>query len=138
MWLFVEPLLNKCGTKPAYNNKKLFQLAQKIYPNCNTALISFGGQTKDINSNAQIFWHRDANFALPRARGVNLGAKSIFGYDSDRYNTKEGAKSEQYFILQSGDIFEFDCKHRHALIKHEPGRFGIIFWKMRENYLTNN
>jgi hypothetical protein len=136
LWLFKQPYLTQCKVKLGYLDERLWNLAQRIYPGCHTALLTFGGSAEGIKSNGKIGWHRDANYALPIARGINFGASATFGYDSDRRNSIGGAATEQIFQLDIGDIFEFDCKHRHALLAHEPNRFSIIFWKMRDEYLT--
>jgi hypothetical protein len=137
LWLFKQPYLTQCQAKPAYFDKRLWNFAQRIYPGCHTALLTFGGNAKGISSNGKIDWHRDANFALPIARAINLGTFAIFGYDSNRHNSTPGRKTEQIFQLTPGDIIEFNCKHRHALLAHSPERFSIIFWKMRKEYLKS-
>lgn len=136
LWLFKQPHLTQCKVTPGYQNEKLWNFSQHLYPGCHTALLTFGGSARGINSIGKIDWHRDANYALPVARGINFGAYATFGYDNDRKNSTPGATTEQIFQLNIGDVFEFDCKHRHALLEHEPNRFSIIFWKMRERYLN--
>lgn len=118
MWLFAECNLRQTNARvyPAYTDSRIEKFAQRIFPGCDIALISFNGQ---------IDWHRDHNYATTTARAVNLGqAKFGIGLPNDR----------QIIDLQDGDIYEFNCKSPHSILWHSQERFSITFWKMRPEY----
>ena len=117
MWLFSEcDLRTNAKMYPAYSDSRIEKFAQRVFPGCDIALISFNGL---------IDWHRDHNYATTIARGVNLGsAKFGIGLPNDR----------QIIDLQDGDIYEFNCKQPHSILSHSQERFSITFWKMRSEY----
>ena len=117
MWLFSEcDLRTNAKMYPAYSDSRIEKFAQRVFPGCDIALISFNGL---------IDWHRDHNYATTIARGVNLGsAKFGIGLPDNR----------QVVDLQDGDIYEFNCKSPHAILEHSQERFSITFWKMRSEY----
>ncbi len=127
LWLFHEANLgNPPTTKAAHFDKFWWDLGQRLYPGCQIALLTFGGETENFSSDARISWHRDHSYAMPCALGISFGAKAIFGYD---YSRQSGDKRK--IKLAPGTIFQFDCKHLHAVLKHDPGRFSIMYWKLR-------
>ena len=129
IWLFHEAnLRNPPTVKKAYFDNFWWRLSQKVYPGCQIGLLTFGDEADSIKSDARISWHRDHSFALPIARGINFGAKAKFGYD---FHRQSGQKKT--INLDSGDALKFDCKHLHSVISHEPGRFSLILWKVRQD-----
>ena len=117
MWLFSEcDLRTNAKMYPAYSDERIEKFAQRVFPGCDIALISFNGL---------IDWHRDHNYATTIAQGVNLGsAKFGIGLPNDR----------QIVDLEDGDIYEFNCKQPHSILWHSQERFSITFWKMRPEY----
>jgi hypothetical protein len=129
MWLFHEAanLGNPLSVKEAYFDEFWWKVAQQVYPGSNIALLSFGGASGTITSDARISWHQDRSFSMPIAKGINFGGKAEFAYD---FNRQSGDK--KIIKLAPGSVFKFDCKHLHAVISHDPSRFSLILWKMRE------
>lgn len=127
LWLFHEANL---GKEPAIKNghwdEKLWRLSQKIYPECDIALISRHGDDSD----ARIKYHRDATYALPPAIILNIGGKAIFSWNKNRSSQKDEEATK--YLLEPGNIYAFDCKHRHALLEAEEGRWGLILWQIRK------
>jgi hypothetical protein len=117
MWLFSEcDLRTNAKMYPAYSDERIEKFAERVFPGCDIALISFNGL---------IDWHRDHNYATTIARAVNLGtAKFGIGLPDNR----------QVIDLQDGDIYEFNCKQPHSILWHSQERFSITFWKMRPEY----
>lgn len=117
MWLFAEcDLRTNATVYPAYRDSRIEKFAQRVFPGCDIALLSYNGK---------IDFHRDHNYATTIARAVNLGqAEFSIGLPDNR----------QMFHLSDGDIYEFNCKLPHAVLWHSQERFSITFWKMRETY----
>jgi len=129
LWLFHEANLRNPPTiKEAYFDELWWKVAQKVYPGCQIGLLTFGGKAGTLESDARISWHRDHSFAMPTAIGINFGGNAKFGYD---FNRQSGDKRS--INLASGDVFKFNCKHLHAVLDHEPGRFSLILWKVRQD-----
>ena len=133
LWLLQEPHLGRQPKlKKAYNDPYLKQVIQWLYPGCNTALISYHGQIENINSDARINHHRDTSFASNIARMINLGNISHFSYSLCRRNNNINACTT--FLLNPGDLIEFDCKHIHACTYAAPGRMSLVMWQLKPNY----
>ena len=135
LWLINEPYLGKQPRlKAAYSDPYLNRVIQWLYPGCDTALISYHGQIGGTNSNAQIEYHRDTSFASNTARMLNLGNISHFSYSMCRRNDDRNACTS--FLLNPGDLIEFDCKHLHACTYAALGRMSLVMWKLKTNYET--
>lgn len=133
LWLLQEPYLgSQPRLKRAYNDPYLDRIIQWLYPGCNTALISYHGQIEHINSDARINHHRDTSFASNLARMINLGNVSHFSYSLYRRNNDLDACTT--FLLNPGDLIEFDCKHIHACTYAAPGRMSLVMWQLKPNY----
>jgi hypothetical protein len=130
IWLFHEVNLKTSEISLGYFDQRLWAFCQKVYPDCNIGLMSYGG--KGLDSDGLIGLHRDHSYSQPmpqarfaHARTVNLG-DSIFGYDLKR----QGGEVKQYH-LKDGEIIEFNCKHSHSLLAiNSDIRFGINLWKL--------
>jgi hypothetical protein len=137
IWLFHKANLGlKKKVNNGYYDRRWWEFAQKIYPGSHIGLITFGGEytlesgSKD-KSNAAINWHRDDSFSLPTARGLNFGARALFGYDSERVGVSPNSPTKRIYSLENGDVFEMDCKHEHCVMWHGSGRFSLVLWKLR-------
>ncbi|HEY9693749.1 MAG TPA: hypothetical protein V6D15_16205 [Oculatellaceae cyanobacterium] len=129
LWLFHEAnLKNPPTTTEAVFNEFWWQVAQRVYPGSSIALLTFGGEAGNIKSDARIGWHRDHTFAMPIAKAINFGGNAEFGYD---FNRQGGNK--KIIKLAPGSVFHFDCKHLHAVLNHDPNRFSLILWKIRQD-----
>ena len=133
LWLINEPYL---GREPrltsAYQDPYLQKVIQWLYPGCNTALISYHGRGREFYSNAQITHHRDAGFASPPARILNLNNIAQFSYSLSRHNN-DPANCTNY-ELNPGDLGSLNCKHIHACTYAAPGRIGLVMWKLKPDY----
>lgn len=84
LWLINEPYLGRQPRlTPAYQDPYLQKVIQWLYPGCNTALISYHGQSQEFYSNAQITHHRDAGFASATACILNLNNVAQFSRASE-------------------------------------------------------
>ncbi|WP_157462257.1 hypothetical protein [Crinalium epipsammum] len=129
IWLFHQANLQMPPeTTEAYFDQFFWKISQKIYPGCQIALLTFGGKSNEINSDARIDWHRDHTYAEELAFGINFGGKAEFGYDFNRQ-----AGDRRTIELAPGDVYKFNCKHTHALLSHEAQRFSLILWKIRKD-----
>lgn len=133
LWLFHEALLTKKRVIPAYFDERLWQFCQRIYPGSNIALLTFGGEAHGIKSNGKILPHRDDTYAQELAYGVNFGASATFGYNTDRRGNNFTDTTVEYYHLEPGTIYHFNCKHQHAVVEHKPGRFSLNIWTIRTN-----
>ncbi|RMG12013.1 MAG: hypothetical protein D6728_07480 [Cyanobacteria bacterium J055] len=109
---------------PGFEDDRLYQFAQKVYPGCDIGLITYHG----MGSNACIAPHRDDRYAQPIARLVNLG-NCTFGY----CNSRIGNKLDRYQLVDGG-IYEFNCKHVHSVLSCSQNRFSIVLWKLRPEF----
>jgi hypothetical protein len=133
LWLINEPSLSgQLRLTPAYNDAYLNKVIQWLYPNCNTALISFHGRINNVCSNAQIEHHRDTSFASDTARLLNLGSVANFSYSDCRINNSSNACTN--YLLDPGDLIEFHCKHLHACTYAAPGRISLVMWRLKPEY----
>lgn len=132
LWLFHEALLTKQRIKPAHFDQRLWNFTQRIHRGGNIALLAFGGEiAPDKISDARILWHRDDTYAQDWAYGVNFGGQAIFGYNTARDSSDPQAQTVQRIRLEPGDIYRFHCKHQHAVLDHEPGRFSLNIWTVK-------
>jgi hypothetical protein len=132
LWLNVQPNLSQVAVTPAYQNDSLWQAIKIMFPECDTALLTFNGNCDLFSSNGTIAHHRDANFAQPPARMLNLGGISHFSYSLDHRNNRPDNCTT--YLLRPGDLVSFDCKHLHACTFAEPGRMSLVMWQMRDTY----
>jgi len=126
-WLFNEVNLKTGEVITAYEDDRIYQFSQRIYPGCNIGLLTFHGKYKDfftdVTSIGTIQPHQDHSYAMPIARSVNLG-NCIFGY---------GDNDHQQYQLVDGQVTEFNCKVLHS-VNHiqSDERFSIVFWKLNQ------
>lgn len=133
LWLINEPYLSvRPELTLAYSDRYLQRVIQWLYPGCNTALISYHGQTQNFNSNAQIRHHRDASFASTPARILNLGNIAQLSYSLSRRNNDPVYCTN--YQLNPGDLVEFNCKHLHACTYAAPERIGLVMWRLKSSY----
>lgn len=127
LWLFHEPSLgsNKY-IKSAHFDERLWKLAQRVYPGCHTALISYNGSGSD----GRITPHRDDTYSQDKAVGINIGL-ATFTYHKDRKGLNPTEMTKYY--LDDGDIYSFHCKHLHAVTAASENRFSITFWKFKDD-----
>lgn len=127
LWLFHEPNLSQIKSiKPAHFDERLWQLSQRVYPGCDTALVSYNGSGSD----GRIQPHRDDTYSRDRAVSINLGA-AIFAYHDDRKGTDPNGMTN--YQLTDGGIYEFHCKHLHAVTAASDNRFSIVFWQLKSD-----
>jgi hypothetical protein len=131
LWLLNEPYLgNQPKLSPAYSDPYLNRIIQWLYPGCDTALISYHGQASNFESDAQIKHHRDTSFASPTARMLNLGNVAHFSYSHYRRNNDPTACTN--YLLNPGDLVQFDCKHLHACTHAASGRISLVMWQLNK------
>ncbi|HEY9865495.1 MAG TPA: hypothetical protein V6D21_15075 [Candidatus Obscuribacterales bacterium] len=125
LWLFHEVDFRDGSLTKGYSDQRLLDFSQRVYPGCDIGLLTFGGSLADGKvSDGRIDLHRDHTYANPKAISVNLG-EAIFSY---------GEPEKTDYILQDGDITEFNCKVLHAVKQVlTPERFSIVFWKLNES-----
>jgi len=121
LWLFHECDLRTPGTiTKAYYNDRLGNFCQRVYPESNIGLLTFGGKIGNIQSTGLIIPHRDHSYSREIARTVNIGS-CIFHYNGKDYE------------LHDGDIIEFNCKKLHGVTKIlSEERFSINLWQLNE------
>jgi len=121
LWLFHECDLRTPGTiTKAYQNDRLWNFCQRVYPGTNIGLLTFGGKIGNIQSTGLIILHRDHSYSRAIARTVNIGS-CIFNYDGKDYQ------------LNDGDIIEFNCKKLHGVTKIlSEERFSINLWQLNK------
>jgi hypothetical protein len=105
-------------------------IIQWLYPGCDTALISYHGQASNFESDAQIKHHRDTSFASPTARMLNLGNVAHFSYNHYRRNNDPTACTN--YLLNPGDLVQFDCKHLHACTYAASERISLVMWQLNK------
>ena len=96
-------------------------------------MLSYNGQSQHFYSTGTIEHHRDAGFASPTARLLNLGNVAYFSYSRCRRNNDPNSCT--CYQLNSGNLIEFDCKHLHACIYAGTGRMGLVMWKLKSQYI---
>lgn len=134
LWLLNEPFLgNKVRIMPAYSDSYLQQILQYLYPGCNSALLSYHGRSQCFYSTGTIEHHRDAGFASPTARLLNLGNIAYFSYSQCRRNNDPNSSTS--YLLNSGDLIEFNCKHLHACSYAGAGRMSLVMWQLKPQYV---
>ena len=121
LWLFHECDLRTPGTiTKAYQNDRLWNFCQRVYPGTNIGLLTFGGKIGNIQSTGLIIPHRDHSYSRAITRTVNIGS-CIFNYDGKDYQ------------LNDGDIIEFNCKKLHGVTKIlSEERFIINLWQLNK------
>jgi len=123
-WLFHEVDFRNGNLTKGYIDKNIWNLAQKIYPGSNIALLTYGGKMSNgLMSDGRIDLHRDHTYAMPKAVSINLG-ECVFTY---------GEPTLKDYYLKDGDIIEFNCKALHSVkeILSEE-RFSVVFWQLNK------
>lgn len=125
LWLFHEVDFRDGTLSKGYSDQRLLDFSQRVYPGCDIGLLTYNGTLPDgTASDGRINLHRDHTYANPKAISVNLG-EAIFTY---------GEPEQQDYLLQDGDITEFNCKVLHSIKKIlTPERFSLVFWKLNES-----
>jgi len=99
---------------------RLWQLLQSRFPWANIGLVSYG--------NMGIKPHRDDSYCTSLAGGVNLGS-CIFEYWDDR--TTPGTIDYKKLKLESGEVYTFNAKCKHAASSCANDRWIINVWKKK-------
>ncbi|CAD5988746.1 hypothetical protein PCC9214_05454 (plasmid) [Planktothrix tepida] len=124
LWIFHDVDFRNGKLSKGYFDDRIYNFSQRVYPGCDIGLLTFGGQLDNNQvSDGRIGLHRDHSYANPKAVSVNLG-EAIFSY---------GEPEQTDYLLQDGDIIEFNCKILHAVkeILTEE-RFSLVFWKLNK------
>ena len=124
LWLFHEVDFRDGTLSKGYSDQRLLDFSQRVYPGCDIGLLTYHGRlTNDKVSDGRINLHRDHTYSNPKAISINLG-EAIFTY---------GEPERTDYLLQNGDITEFNCKVLHAVTEiRSAERFSIVFWKLNE------
>ena len=124
LWLFHEVDFRDGTLSKGYSDQRLLDFSQRVYPGCDIGLLTYHGPvTNDKVSDGRINLHRDHTYSNPKAISINLG-EAIFTY---------GEPEQTDYLLQNGDITEFNCKVLHAVTEiRSAERFSIVFWKLNE------
>lgn len=113
LWLEAEPDYGTGSYRPATTDPRLWAYIKKIWPQADLAQI-YGG-------NRGIEWHRDAAYAAPDARIINLGPCTL---QSDHGEIVS-------LDLKGGEIIRFNSKLPHRCINPHPKRIGIGIWQAK-------
>lgn len=122
LWLFHEVDFRNGRLTKAYMDKNIWGVSQKVYPNSNIGLLTYGGKLSNGGmSDGRIGLHRDHTYASLKAVSINLG-ECVFTH---------GEPTQKDYNLVDGNVIEFNCKALHSVkeIKSEE-RFSIIFWQL--------
>lgn len=122
LWLFHEVDFRDGRLTKAYMDKNIWGVSQKVYPDSNIGLLTYGGKLSSGKiSDGRIGLHRDHTYASLKAVSINLG-ECIFTH---------GEPTQKDYDLVDGNVIEFNCKALHSVkeIKSEE-RFSIIFWQL--------
>ncbi len=124
LWLFHEVDFRNGKLTKSYFDERIWNFSQRVYPNCNIGLLTFGGRFNNGKvSDGRIGLHRDHTYAKPKTISINLG-EAIFSY---------GEPNLTDYLLKDGDILKFNCKVLHGLKQiKSPERFSLVFWQLNE------
>lgn len=122
LWLQAEPNYSTKKYKPAVTDDRLWAFCKSVFPQADLAQVYFA------DGNHGIDWHRDAAYAMPVARILNLGQVRL------ETKTRDGNLIELDLI--GGEIVEFDSKLMHRSIPIGLDRIGIGLWQAKIN-ITN-
>lgn len=107
-----------------YEDEVIWQVVKNIYPEARLAQVYWANERRGIT------WHRDAAFAEPTARILNLGKVTL--------EEKEHVDGEvKSLTLFGGEIVEFNCKKLHRSTNVDAGRIAIAMWIDRINIEEN-
>lgn len=114
LWLQAEPNYQTRKYRPAYTDERLWKFCLQVYPQAELAQIYFaiGGHGID--------WHRDAAYAMPEARILNLGAVCL--------ETRLANGETNSLELVGGEIIQFNSKLEHRALPRCDERIGIGLW----------
>lgn len=124
VWLGLEPSLTrdvKVKLALKLQPEQRAALAEAIEWRFDWALVTYSGDDA-----TGITPHRDASFAAPLARGLNLAGKVRFDYWE---NGLDGT-GKTTLDLMPGDVIAFDCKRLHACAP-QPRRWNVNFWRAK-------
>ena len=110
-WLNWEPIYHNKAYVPGLRDQRLEQYLSALWPEYRLAQVYLG--------NRGIGWHRDASYASPDARILNLGCVTLQAKEGDRLITLK---------LQGGELIQFNCKVLHRAIDVDSHRIGIGLW----------
>jgi hypothetical protein len=114
LWLQAEPNYTSRKYMQAYSDSKLWAFCKRIYPYADLAQIYFADGHIGIN------WHRDAAYAQPDARIINLG--------NVRLETKLDNGETIGLELTGGEVIKFNSKLLHRAVPRDEARIGIGLW----------
>jgi hypothetical protein len=114
LWLQAEPNYRTKKYMKAHSDPKLWAFCKRIFPKTNLAQIYFA------DGHIGISWHRDAAYAQPDARIINLGNVCL--------ETKFANGETSGLKLTGGEIIQFNSKLLHRAIPGDEARIGIGLW----------
>lgn len=117
LWLQAEPIYHTRKYRPAHSDERLWKLCKQIYPGADLAQVYFAQGGHGID------WHRDAAYAMPQARILNLGAVCL----ETRLSNRNIIRLE----LSGGEIIQFNSKLEHRALPRSDERIGIGLWKAK-------
>lgn len=115
LWLQAEPIYTIKKYKPALQGSDLWEYCKLLFPEAGLAQIYYAHGWHGID------WHRDAAFAAPKARILNLGRVKLEWKPSDRGPVTT-------LDLYGGELIQFNSKLPHRSIPLEEERVGIGMW----------
>ncbi|MGG6267169.1 hypothetical protein ACQ4M3_13450 [Leptolyngbya sp. AN03gr2] len=114
LWLNAEPIYRTGKYRDAHTDERLWQFCQRVFPQAALAQIYFAKNQKAID------WHKDAAYAQPTARIINLGKICL--------QTRLPDNKIRSLELNGGEIIEFNSKLPHRAIHRCDQRIGIGLW----------
>ena len=85
-----------------------------------------------VHGDTGIAWHRDASYAQPRAVVVNLGP-CAFELDRARDGANGRPAVPVSLELSGGEVLDFDCKHRHRVLRADAARWSVVLWRLKRH-----
>lgn len=132
LWLSSEPSLAAPARiiRPApIPDSYLYRLQDVIGWEFNFCLATYSGDGGSEQGEGKgIRPHRDAGYAAPIARTLQIAGEAQFNYWEDR----EARPSDKFtpYVIRPGCYFEFNCKHLHQC-RPRPGRWALHFWRAK-------
>jgi hypothetical protein len=117
LWLQAEPNYATKKYRLAHEDDRLWKFRKSVFPEADLAQVYFA------NGGHGIDWHRDAAYAMPRARILNLGRV--------RLQTKTRSDKLISLELHGGEVIEFDSKLLHRAVPRSDDRIGIGLWQAK-------
>ncbi|HEY9295748.1 MAG TPA: hypothetical protein VIQ31_05135 [Phormidium sp.] len=113
--------------KEGYRNDRIEALGERVLPGFHIGLVLLYAPGTCIKL------HRDHGVFQPITVGVNLG-RGVFCVANHNMNTHDTQVNR--LELEDGDVIQFNNKIPHATEPSEQERWSIIFWHLKDKYLT--